>query len=140
MTDSAGQVPKTGTGRLLDFLDVKRAHFSSEATRKIYVELSPEGKTESDGDVVGRLKRSLYGTRDAPLNWELTTRKITMNLGFSKARVTPVSTFIRNEIFKLSFMEMISVQPDVLKVSSSSMKLLEKNGWLLSVYPRHQSF
>ena len=93
MTDSAGQVPKTGTGRLLDFLDVKRAHFSSEATRKIYVELPPEGKTESDGDVVGRLKRSLYGTRDGPLNCELTIRKITMNLGFSKGKSNPCIYF-----------------------------------------------
>ena len=69
VTDSAGQVPKTGTRRLLGFLDVKRAHIYSEATREIYVEVPPEGETESDGDVVDRLlKRSLYGTRDAPVN------------------------------------------------------------------------
>ena len=45
LTDSTGTIPKTGTRRLLGFLDVKRAHFYSEATREIYVELPIEGKT-----------------------------------------------------------------------------------------------
>ena len=89
LSDSTGQVPKTGTRKLLGFLDVKRAHFYSEATREIYVELPSEGKLESDGDVVGRLKRSLYGTRDAPLNWELTIRKIMMKLGFTQGKSNP---------------------------------------------------
>ena len=88
-TDSTGQVPKTGTRRLLGFLDVKRARFYSEATREIYVELPIEGKTASDGDVVGRLRRSLYGTRDAPLNWELTIRKTMMKLGFAQGKSNP---------------------------------------------------
>ena len=35
LTDSTGQIPKTGTRRLLGFLDVKRAHFYSEATRDL---------------------------------------------------------------------------------------------------------
>ena len=68
---------------------MKRAHFYSEATREIYVELPSEGKTASDGDVVGRLKRSLYGTRDAPLNWELTIRKIMIKLGFTQGKSNP---------------------------------------------------
>ena len=89
LTDSAGKTPKTGTRRLLGFLDVKRAHFYSEATREIYVELPTEGKTASDGDVVGRLRRSLYGTRDAPLNWELTIRKTMMKLGFAQGKSNP---------------------------------------------------
>ena len=53
LTDSTGQIRKRGTRRLLGFLDVKRARFYSEATREIYVELPFEGKTASDGDVVG---------------------------------------------------------------------------------------
>ena len=86
---STGQIPKIGTRRLLGFLDVKRAHFYSEATREIYVELPIEGKIASAGDVVGRLRRSLYGTRDVPLNWELTIRKIMMKLGFAQGKSNP---------------------------------------------------
>ena len=89
LADSSGQVLRIGTRKLLGFLDVKRAHFYSEATREIFVELPDEGKTSLDGDVVGRLKRSLYGTRDAPLNWELTIRKIMMKLGFTQGKSNP---------------------------------------------------
>ena len=35
LTESTGQIPKTGTRRLLGFLDVKRAHFYSGATRDL---------------------------------------------------------------------------------------------------------
>ena len=57
---------------LLGFLDRKRFHFYSKATRELYAEIPSEGKEPEDGDVVGRLVRSLYGTRDAPMNWDLT--------------------------------------------------------------------
>ena len=40
-------------------------------------------------EIVGRLKRSLYGTRNAPLNWELTIRKIMMKLGFVQGKSNP---------------------------------------------------
>lgn len=74
--------------RLLGFLDVKRAHFYSKATREIYVEIPEEGK-EPGEDVVGRLLRSLYGTRDAPLNWEITIREEMMKLGFIQGKSNP---------------------------------------------------
>ena len=89
LTASTGQIPKIGTRRFFGFLDVKRAHFYSEATREIYVELPIEGKIAFAGDVVGRLRRSLYGTRDVPLNWELTIRKIMMKLGFAQGKSNP---------------------------------------------------
>ena len=53
----------------LQFLDVKRAHFMAPVHREMYVELPPELKREGE-DLVAKLKQSLYGTRDAPANWE----------------------------------------------------------------------
>ena len=53
--------------RLLGFLDLKRAHFYSDATRELYMELPAEAKKPGE-DVVGKLLESLFGTRDAPLN------------------------------------------------------------------------
>ena len=100
LIDSTGQIPKIGTRRLLGFLDVKRAHFYSEATREIYVVLPIEGKTASDGDVVGHLRRSLYGTRDAPLNWELTIRKIMMKLGFAQGKSNPCIYYHQKRDFR----------------------------------------
>ena len=46
--------------------DVKKAYFFADATRKIYIELPPE---DHEPGKVGLLKKSLYGTRDAALNW-----------------------------------------------------------------------
>ena len=66
----------------LGFLDVKRARFYSKATRELYAEVPSEGKKPEDGDVVGRLVRSLYGTSDAPMNWELTIAGFMKKLGF----------------------------------------------------------
>ena len=74
--------------RLLGFLDVKRAHFYSDATREIYVELPAEAKKPGE-DVVGRLLKSLYGTRDAPLNWELQIQKVMLALGFKQGKSNP---------------------------------------------------
>ena len=73
----------------LGFLDVKRAHFYSKATRELYVEIPSEGKKPEDGDVVGRLVRSLYGTRDAPMNWELTIAEFMKKLGFVQGKSNP---------------------------------------------------
>ena len=70
------------------------------------------------------------------MNWDLTIRKMMMKLGFSSRHEKALYLlFTRNEIFELSFMEMISLQLEALKISSGSVKLLAKNGWLLSVLP-----
>ena len=77
--------------RLLGFLDVKRAHFYSDATRELYVELPPEAKKPGE-DAVGKLLKSLYGTRDAP-NWELQIRKVMIALGFKQGKSNPCIYF-----------------------------------------------
>ena len=52
---------------ILQFLDVKKAHFWAKAERTLYVEFPWEYiKAHGlSGDVVGRLLRTLYGMRDA---------------------------------------------------------------------------
>ena len=52
--------------------DVSRAFFEDKATRNVCVELPMEDKTEEDCrmDLVGHLMMSLYGTRDAAMNWQ----------------------------------------------------------------------
>ena len=94
------QLPHAGTAvkeayakrRLLGFLDVKRAHFFSDATRELYVELPAEAKKPGE-DVVGKLLKSLYGTRDAPLNWELQIRKVMVAIGFKQGKRNPCIYF-----------------------------------------------
>ena len=72
---------------VLGFLDVKRAHFCSAATREIFVELPAEaGYPEG---MVGKLPRSMYGCRDAGLNWEMCVVKAMKKLGFIQGASSP---------------------------------------------------
>ena len=48
-------------------LDVSRAHFHAPAVREVYVKLPEEDRLEGH---VGRLLRTMYGTRDAAAQWE----------------------------------------------------------------------
>ena len=50
--------------------DVSRAFFDSPATRNICVEIPAEDMTDADRrhDKIGRLRMSVYGTRDVALN------------------------------------------------------------------------
>ena len=54
--------------KMLSFVDIKRAHFCSAATREIYVEFPEESGQPQDK--VARLLKSMYGCRDAAANWE----------------------------------------------------------------------
>ena len=49
--------------------DVKRAYFYAPSTREVYIRIHKEDLEDGDEDKVGMLNLSLYGTRDAALNW-----------------------------------------------------------------------
>ena len=69
--------------------DVKQAFFYAPATRPIYIGLPAEAKGPDDVDVCGRLERSLYGTRDAALNWSLQYTRVLESIGFKKGASSP---------------------------------------------------
>ena len=48
--------------------DVSRAYFYAPAARPVYVRIPEEDRQEGDQDMCGRLRVSMYGTRDAALN------------------------------------------------------------------------
>jgi len=52
--------------------DVRRAYFYAEVTRPVWVELPEEDYTDDDRweDRVAKLNVSMYGTRDAAMNWD----------------------------------------------------------------------
>ena len=56
-----------GWAHKLDFIDISRAYFHAESRRPVYIKLPQEAYASG---MVGRLKKSLYGTRDAAQNWE----------------------------------------------------------------------
>ena len=71
----------------MSFVDVKRAHFVSNATRELYVELPAEAGVPKGK--VGRLLKSMYGCRDAGKNWELEVARVMKKLGFRQGVSNP---------------------------------------------------
>ena len=71
--------------------DVARAFFEAPAVRQVCVELPDEDKSSSDRtmDKVGHLKMSLYGTRDAAMNWQEEVAKEMSKWGFRRGRYNP---------------------------------------------------
>ena len=71
--------------------DVFRAFFGAPAKRDLCVELPEEALAagETVVDTVGKLKASLYGTRDASMNWQEEVSKCMMRWGFKVRRYNP---------------------------------------------------
>ena len=61
--------------------NVARAYFEAKVARTIAIELPDEDKAEGQ-DMVGKLLKSLCGTRDAALNFQKEVRKFMQSQGF----------------------------------------------------------
>lgn len=66
-------------------MDVKRAFFYGLARRPVFIKLP----AEDPRDLVGRLARSMYGTRDAPLIWANEVKTIFIGMGFQQSVTNP---------------------------------------------------
>jgi len=87
LPDRKGKMRRESEKLVLGFLDVKRAHFCSKATRELYVEL-PEECGQPKGKV-GLLRRSMYGCRDAGFNWEQCAVAFMKGISFSPGKADP---------------------------------------------------
>ena len=70
----------------LDFIDIKRAYFYAPAKRDVYIKLPIEDHLEG---YCGKLNKSMYGTRDASLNWENEYICFMASVGFVKGLSSP---------------------------------------------------
>ena len=70
--------------------DVKKAYFYADATRDVYVDLPPE---RAQPGMCAILYKTLYGTRDAALNWAKAYSDVMEKLGFVKGRSSPCSFY-----------------------------------------------
>ena len=73
--------------------DVKRAYFYAPATRPVYITIPDEDYEEGDEHRVGRLNLSLYGTRDAAMNWAAKYTEVLRGLGFQVGSASPCNFF-----------------------------------------------
>ena len=72
--------------------DVSRAFFEAPMKMDMCVEIPEEAREEGEGDMVGLLKMSLYGTRDAAANFQQEVRKVMVKFGFTVGKYN-VSTY-----------------------------------------------
>ena len=80
-----GKLTQMDRTTCLIFIDVKKAHFWSPARRRLLVEL-PSGMGYPPGKVGLWRRKSLYGTCDAPANWEAAIKAVMMLIGFQQAK------------------------------------------------------
>ena len=77
--------------KVIEIDDMSRAFFEAVAVRNVCVELPDEDLTDEERsqDLVGHLRMSLYGTRDAATNWQEEVSKHMTEQGFKRGRYNP---------------------------------------------------
>ena len=75
-----------GAKRSVMLADVTTAFLYGDARRSLYVELPPEDPLAASVRYVGKLERSMYGTRDAPMMWQDDLRKTLLDMKFKESR------------------------------------------------------
>ena len=73
----------------LMYADVSRAYFYAKAARPVYVQLTDEDKGPGDEGMCGRLVMSMYGTRDAAVNWAAEYSETLRKEGFVQGKSNP---------------------------------------------------
>ena len=74
-------------------LDIKKAFLYGEMRRSVYIELPPEDPRSEGGQYVGKLRRAMYGTRDAPAEWQNVVTKVMKQIGFIPSGTAPCLYF-----------------------------------------------
>ena len=76
-------------GVRLMYADVSRAYFYAKAIRPVYVKLPEEDVEPGDENKCGKLMMSMYGTRDAALNWAMEYGDTLRAAGYQQGRSNP---------------------------------------------------
>ena len=76
-------------GEVIMINDVSRAFFHAKATRTVYVQLPDEDPGYEEKPMCGRLNFSMYGTRDAAMNWQAEYSQRLIDNGFEQGKSNP---------------------------------------------------
>ena len=85
----AAQEQKRNNPWRIGTIDVRRAYFYAPSRRPVYVEIPKEDRQPGDENMVGKLQLSLYGTRDAAMNWAMEYTEHLGKLGFVQGVSSP---------------------------------------------------
>ena len=71
------------------YIDISRAYFYAKSVRPTYVKLPSEDPRSSDPTCCARLLMSMYGTRDAALNWHEEYAETLRQAGYTRGIANP---------------------------------------------------
>ena len=63
-------------------LDVKRAFLHGDIQRPVYIRLPAEDPKSCVPGLLGKLRKAMYGTRDAPAVWQKVVKEAMLSVGF----------------------------------------------------------
>ena len=78
-----------GNHRIL-LLDIRKAFLYDKISKTVYIELPSEDPMFKGGNMVGKLDKALYGTRDAPAAWQAELEKTMTSCVHSLPVLTPL--------------------------------------------------
>lgn len=88
-------------------MDVKSAFLNGELAEEVYVHQPPGYIVEGKENMVLRLKKDLYGLRQAPQAWNYKLDKTLVSLGFERSHIEHAvyrrekgNTFLLVEVYK----------------------------------------
>ena len=117
-----------GKTKLL-YADVSRAYFYAPAVRPVYVALPAEDQDPSDpADTCGELAFSMYGTRDAALNWAEEYSSKLVAAGFVRGIANPC--LFKHKVKDIS----LTVHGDDFVAIGEEKDLMEVKKVLLDAY------
>ena len=70
-------------------VDVKKAFLNGNINRHVYIRLLEEDEKAKEEKWMGRLKKAMYGTRDAPAAWQSEVERTMKEAGFKQSPTTP---------------------------------------------------
>ena len=76
-------------GAKMMYADVSRAYFYAKVSRPVYVKLPDEDVGPGDEGKCGKLVMSMYGTRDAALNWSAEYTEVLRQDGYRQGTANP---------------------------------------------------
>lgn len=86
-------VASSGNGRRpqkrIMVLDAKRALLYADMKREVYIRLPAEDTENDKEEMVGRLRKAMYGTREAPQSWQAHVTQILHSRGFKSGKDNP---------------------------------------------------
>ena len=122
-------------------IDIKRAYFYAPASRRLYIRIPEEDIRPGEEDMVGELRLSLYGTRDAAMNWAKQYSGHLAKLGFKSGQASACNFVHEKRNVKLTChgddFVVIAAEDDINWLISEMKKVYELKSTIIGPEPHH---